>query len=258
LLKRNFLLQKIKETSKPCVGTWITIPSITAVEVISSSKLDFVVIDMEHAPIELETAQLMTLAAEAWGVSPILRVPGEDQRGIARALELGIHGLQIPNIDSVDSLERCIAAAKYHPRGSKGLSPFTRACNYSADNASRMVKLANSNNMVIAQVEGRLGLENLDAILKVKDVDIIFLGLFDLSNYLGIPGQLDNSRLKGLFRSLVAKIDDAGFVVGSISNTLEQLDFLIASGVRYITHSADCHILGESYRKVIQSVRKII
>ena len=257
MLKTNWLLEKLRNTSRPCIGTWITLPSPVVVDVICSTGPDFVIIDTEHAPISFETAQLMAIACESRQVSPVFRVPGVIEDRIVSALEIGSHAVQAPNIGSAEMARAFVRSARYQPIGSKGLSPYTRACEYSADFAGRMVERANINALLVAQVEGREGIESLDAILAVGNIDVCFLGMFDLSNYLGIPGQLDHPRLRQLFSSLARGITDGGIIVGSIANNREQLKFLIDAGVRYITYSADCHILSSAYREVFEAAHSL-
>ncbi len=253
MLGTNWLLEKLRNSSKPCIGTWITIPSCEVVDVICSTGPDFVVIDTEHSPIDFRLAQQMMMACESRKVSPVFRVPGLDDSQILRALEIGAHAVQLPNVSDSETAMKLVKAARYEPEGQKGLSPYTRTCGYSTLNVKSLIKGANMNTLLTVQVEGAQGIESIDSILQTKGIDICFLGLFDLSNYLGIPGELDHPRLRVLFADLVKKITDAGVVAGSISNDLEQLQFLLGSGVRYITHSADCELLSSSFRQVFSS-----
>jgi 4-hydroxy-2-oxoheptanedioate aldolase len=255
LLRENWLLKKLRYSTKPCIGTWITIPSATSLDIVCSAGPDFVVIDTEHAPIGLETAQTLAMTCESSFVSPVYRVGSTEEVQIVRALETGMHAIQVPNLQDSNTAKAMVRAARYSPMGSKGLSPFTRACGYTGENAKKMVETANENTLLIAQIEGAQGIENIDSILSTPGLDICFLGMFDLSNYLGIPGDLENPKLKQLFASLVKKISDSGRVVGSISNNSEQLRFLIDSGVRYITHSADCDILYRACRDAFAIAR---
>lgn len=257
MLKTNWLLEKLRHTSLPCIGTWVTLPSAMTLDVICSTHPDFIVIDTEHSPISYETAQMMTVVCESRQVSPVLRVPGVIEDRIVSALEIGSHAIQIPNIGSADMARDFVRHARYKPIGSKGFSPYTRACEYSSDFSGQMIKEANSNTLLIAQVEGKEGVENLDDILAIGNIDICFLGLFDLSNYLGIPAQLEHAKLRQLFSVLTKDISDAGIIVGSIANNAEQLKFLIDAGVRYITYSADCHILSKAYREIFEGARSL-
>jgi len=250
MLTTNWLLEKLKASSNPCIGTWITLPSPELVDVICSTGPDFVVIDSEHAPLTLETAQLMAIVCSSRQVSPVFRVPGAGSDRIVPALEIGSHAIQAPNISTAKDADFFVKASRYSPSGSKGLSPYTRACNYSAEFAGRMTKTANQNTQLIIQVEGVDGISNIDEILDVPGVDICFLGLYDLSNYLNVPGDLDNPDLLKLFSDLAKKISNAGIVVGSIANNQSQLQFLKDAGARYITYGADCDVVSRAFRGI--------
>jgi 4-hydroxy-2-oxoheptanedioate aldolase len=113
-----------------------------------------------------------------------------------------------------------------------------------------MTKAANQNTQLIIQVEGVDGISNIDEILDVPGIDICFLGLYDLSNYLNVPGDLENPDLLKLFSDLAKKISDAGIVVGSIANNQSQLQFLKDAGARYITYGADCDVVSRAFRGI--------
>ena len=255
MLSTNWLLNKLRNSTEPCIGTWVTIPSPELVDVICSTGPDFIVIDSEHSPINFETAQLMSMVCTSRQVSPVFRVPGVIQDRIVPALEIGSHAIQAPNISTFEDAKAFSYFSKYQPIGGKGLSPYTRACGYSSDFAGQMTEVANQNTLLIAQVEGREGIENIESILTVGELDVCFLGLYDLSNYLNIPGQLDNPNLIKLFMKLVEKINDSGLIVGSIANSQKQLEFLIRAGVRYITYAADCEVMSRSYRDIFRSAK---
>ena len=130
MLKNNFLKQKL-EKGIPVIGTWSIIPSETTIDIISSTEIDFIIIDAEHGPISFEKAQTMCSICESNNVSPVMRIGSIDESNILRALDIGIHCLQIPNVKSVEDVERIINYSKYPPLGRRGFSPFTRAGNYS-------------------------------------------------------------------------------------------------------------------------------
>jgi len=255
MLKRNHLLEKLKSGSEPCVGTFSIIPSPVVTDILCESGLDFIIFDGEHGPINFEIAQTMAMICQAHSVSPVMRVSGVDQSEILRALEIGVHGVQVPNLNSVEEASTLIEYAKYPPMGKRGLSPFTRASQYSAVNATEMVKKSNSNTLLNIHIEGALGIENIEQLLEVDSLDIFFLGLFDISSYMGLPGQVEHPEIQKLFKKLVGKIESAGKIVGTISNNERQLKSFIDMGVRYIAHSVDCHLLIHSYKTILSSIR---
>lgn len=250
MLGQNWLLEKLQTGAAPCIGTWLTLPSMDTADVICAAGPDFAVIDCEHAPISFETAQKLGMVCQSHGVSPIVRVPEVTESAIVRSLDTGAHGIQVPNVGSPDTMARVLNYRKFSPAGTRGFSPYTRSCGYSTHNSDAMVPNGADNVVAVCQVEGKDGIENIERILNDAPFDVCFLGLYDLSAYIGRPGELTHPDLRALFESLVEKIFAAGVIPGSISNSMDQQKYLIDAGVRYITHSADCHVLNDAYRTI--------
>jgi len=103
MLKKNFLKEKL-ELGKPCLGTWSVIPSIEVIDIIASSGFDFIILDQEHGPINFETIQNQISICENNNCSPIVRVPGVLNSDILRSLDIGAHGLQIPNVKNIEDI----------------------------------------------------------------------------------------------------------------------------------------------------------
>lgn len=250
MLRTNFLKQKLA-TGRPVFGTWSVIPSVVVSDVIASSGVDFVIIDSEHGPINFETAQEMVMACESRGVSPVVRVSGVNEGEILKALDIGAHCVQIPNVTSRAEIDAVIRMAKYPPVGNRGFSPFTRAGGYSHENAVKLTGAANENTMIAVHIEGKAAVENIADFLAVKALDIIFIGLFDISKSLGIPGQVNDPRVQQILAELSAKIVRAGKYPGTIATDGAQLERFLSAGLKYITYSVDCEMLGRSYKKAV-------
>jgi len=255
MLKENHLLDKLRNTNDVCIGTWSLIPNSAFIDVLCSSNLDFVIFDSEHGSIGFERAQEMAIVCDSHKVSPIMRIPEVNQNYVLKALEIGMHGIQVPNIDNIDQINDLQKFSKYHPDGKRGFSPFTRACGYTSNNSREMVSTANVNTLLNIHIEGEMGVNNIDSILENDFIDVCFLGLYDISSYMGRPGEIDHPEVIDLFKLLSSKIISAGKIVGSISNDINQLRFLIDNNVRYITHSVDCHVVQQAY-KLITSIIK--
>ena len=124
--KYNFLKDMLA-TGATVIGTWSVIPSPTVADVLSLADLDFIIIDAEHGPVSYETAQNMIRACENNGCCPIYRVGDNDENLILRALEIGSHGVVIPQVTDAEGARRAAMATRYFPHGNRGYSPFTRA-----------------------------------------------------------------------------------------------------------------------------------
>ncbi len=253
---KNYIKEKLK-LGKAVIGTWAIIPSSIVTDIIASTNIDFVIIDAEHGPITFETAQEMVIACESRNVSPIMRVGGVIESEILRALDIGAHGIQIPNVQSKSDVERIIKFSKYPPIGNRGFSPFTRAGNYSIESSTSLTKNANKNNLIGINVEGKEAIDNIDEILKIEALDIIFIGLFDLSKSLGIPGKVKDKKVINLLKNLTNKINKAGKYPGTIATCEKDLIKYKKMGLKYILYLVDCEMLRNSYSSIVTKFKSI-
>jgi len=257
MLKENFLLEKIK-AKQPVIGTWSVIPSTVVADILASSGLDFVILDSEHGPLGFETIQTMAIACESRQVSPVVRVSGVQEREILKALDIGAHCIQVPNVTTAEHVKQIVNFAKYPPMGNRGFSPFTRAGGYRGSNGKTLTSQANQNTLVAIHIEGQDAVDQIDKILAIDGLDIVFIGLFDLSKALGVAGEIENPKVLEIFDYLVQKIDQAGKVPGTIVTNESQLEAALRIGVRYITYSVDCDILVNQYAGISESFKALI
>ncbi len=247
MFKKNFVKEKL-ESGQSVIGTWCTIPSSAVTDIISSSGVDFLIIDAEHGPITFETAQKMAAVCESRMVSPIMRLGGIDESEILKALDIGMHGIQIPNINNKTEVQLVIEYSKYPPVGNRGFSPFTRAGNYSLEKAVTLTETANENTLVGINIEGAEAIAKIDDILKIKELDILFIGLFDISKSLGIPGQVDHPSVQKKLEELTIKINNSGKYPGTIATNTDSLLRYKKLGVKYILYLVDCNVLQSAYK----------
>ncbi|RNC86065.1 MAG: aldolase [Balneola sp.] len=249
MFRENFLKKKL-EAGEFVLGTWAIIPSVITVDIMASAGLDFIIIDAEHGPISFETAQNMVIACESRGVSPVMRVGTIDESDILKALDIGVHAIQVPNVKSKEDIEQLIHYSKYPPNGNRGFSPFTRAGNYNIENSTKMSVVGNENTLVAVNIEGKEAIDEIDRILEIEDLDILFIGLFDLSKSLGIPGQVDDPKVINYLKELNTKITKAGKYTGTITTSEEKVIQFKKLGIKYIVHLVDCDMLRNSYAEV--------
>jgi len=255
MLKTNFVLEKLK-SGQQVIGTWSLINSPLSVDIICSSGIDFLIIDSEHSPVSMETAQTLAMICESHNVSPIFRLGGVIEHQVLRALDVGMHAIQVPNILSGDQLKKLISYSKYPPIGNRGFSPYTRAGGFLKSNSNRLTELGNSNTLIIINVEDQFGIEHLDELLSIDSIDVIFIGLFDLSKSLGLPGEVESPLVLNKLDAAIAKVHASGKKVGSIASSLNGLNVLKKMGVDYVTYSVDSGILIEGYKSVSDEWRK--
>ena len=241
------------------LGTWSSIPSASLVNVLSLSGIDFIIIDTEHGPVSIEKAEDLVRAAQASNVPALIRVQKNDPSLILRALDIGSDGVHIPHVGTPKDALDVVQACKYYPLGMRGLSPFTRAGDYGLG-AKDHTQRCNDYTLIAVHIEGKEGLKNLPEIVKIKGVDVVFIGPYDLSQSLGKPGQIKDPNVLQSIRESVAIIRKQNLVCGSFAQDFEMLEILIDYGVQYISYSVDSAMIVKTYKDLstkFQMIKKM-
>jgi 4-hydroxy-2-oxoheptanedioate aldolase len=211
------------------------------IEIMGYAGLDYVIIDLEHGPNTIQTAQNLIRAAQVAGIFPIIRVKESCGSVMGEALDIGACGLQIPRITTKAEAEAVISRVKFHPDGNRGMCRFVRAAAYSAKDRFEYFADANKS-VIILQIEGKEGIENIDDILSVKGIDVIFVGPYDLSQSLGLPGQVDHPSVEEKMLEIVKKCVEKNITVGTFADTPANAEKWRKDGVKYISYSVDTGI----------------
>ena len=238
------------------IGTWSVLPSADVAEVLAGAGLDFIIIDMEHGPAGFETAQAMCQAIEGQASTPLIRVANLDASRILRALETGVHGVVIPGINGVEEARAAVKAVKYAPEGERGFSPFTRSNAYTPTGHQDTFQVQNSETMLVLIVEGKQGIEAFEDIANVPGVDVIYIGTYDLSLALGVPGQTQHPVVQAALRTCVQKGSKAGLALGCLVESQAEIEAARALGIRFLAYSADCAILANAAQSLVDRVRR--
>jgi 4-hydroxy-2-oxoheptanedioate aldolase len=219
-------------------GSWSITSSPMVVNVMAEAGLDFVTLDLEHGPTTFETAESLLYAIEAGGSTPMLRLGEWSEPTILRALEIGAQG-------------RVVRACKYPPEGERGLSPFIRRHGYSEVDLAAKLREANEQMLTGVLVEDAEGLGNLEAIAATPGLDLIYLGIYDISLALGIPGSLEDPRVLEVVRGAVQTIEGHGLAAGAVARDRGHLQLLVDAGFRYISYLVDTAILREGFETAL-------
>lgn len=171
-------------------GAWIQIGHPACAEIFANAGFDWVCVDMEHGAINFESMTDIFRAIQAFDCVPVVRLPANDPVWIHRSLDAGARAIIIPMIKTAEETQRAVREAKYPPMGERGFG-FSRA-NLHGAAFSEYISEANEEIAMIMQIEHKDAIPNLDAILRVKGVDGLFIGPYDLSGSMGIPGKLDH------------------------------------------------------------------
>jgi len=254
-LKKNHLKEALQD-GKVVFGPFLKFTDPAVVEIMGFAGFDFVIIDAEHGPISMESAQNMIRAAESVKITPIIRVGNNDEALILRALDIGAQGIEIPQINSKPDAVRAVKSVKYSPQGERGVCRYVRAANYSSMDKFKYFESANNETMIIAHIEGVEGISNLDEILSVPGIDVIFIGPYDLSQSLGIPGQVNHSLVVEKMKEVVTKCRENNIAVGTFADDVETAKSWVSLGVQYMSFSVDVGILYEVSKQIVEKLKK--
>jgi len=254
---KNLTKEKLAR-GETVLGFFSKMSDASLVEQAALAGFDFIIIDMEHGPASFETAQELIRAAELRGMTPIIRTSDADHVSLLRSLDIGAHGVQAPQVSSHKVAAEVVCGAKFAPLGDRGVCRYTRAAEYTNIEKSEHFERSNIETMVIVHIEGIEGINNLDQILAVEGIDVIFLGPYDLSQSCGVPGQTSHPVVVEKMQYAVKKASAMGVLVGTFVESPEMARFWCKAGVRYIAYSVDVGIYFNACRQIVEKVREII
>ena len=249
-MRTNTLKQKLKD-GKPVFGAMITFPSPTIVEMLGYMGYDWVLIDNEHGSITVDTSEDMIRAAELTGVAPIVRPVANRPDSISPFLDRGAWGVQVPHVKTRAEAEAAVAACKYFPEGTRGIFSRGRPAEYGMkESTPAYAASANANTLVCLMLEEVEAINNIDDIVKVKGIDVLFIGSGDLSQSMGHVGQQGHPDVVALMEKGVKRIRDAGIVAG-VSCPENLVAKFLGLGVQYFHGSVGTFVQngGEAYLK---------
>lgn len=235
-MKPNRMKEKIARGA-PALGCSVMFPSPQVVEMLGYAGFDWVLIDCEHGSIGAADVELMAMACDAVGITPIARPRTNSASDIQGVMDRGVMGVQVPHVNSADDARRAVAAVKFGPGAARGLAAGTRPDRWGL--GARMPDFAaqaNAQSLVCVQIEHAEAIGNLDEILRVEGVDVFFIGPSDLSQSMGFPGDPKAPPVAQAIERALARIVAAGKVPG-MPATAENLAEVTGKGCRYVyTH----------------------
>jgi 2-dehydro-3-deoxyglucarate aldolase len=255
---KNTTLKKKLLNREQTIGSWITIPHQAVIDVLGECGFDWLTIDMEHTPIDYNELQVLIGFIQSKNIAALVRVGKNEELGIKRALDAGADGIIVPMTSSGADARQAVDYAKYPPLGKRGvgLSRAQRYC-FGFDGYKEWMK---ENLVVIAQVEHIVGVQNIRDIIQTEGIDGAFIGPYDLSASLGIPGQFDDP----LVKQALAAFEEAclehkfsmGYHVIEPNHTL--VEQKIKAGYNFIAFSTDYHFMGRKAFAETQELKNFV
>lgn len=238
MIRENPIKRGLKE-GKSYIGTFVKMTDPSSVEIISMLGFDFLVIDNEHTHMSKESMVALLRAADISGIVPIVRIRQNNRSMILQSLDAGGLGVMVPETSTRQEVEELVDNAYYYPLGNRGFSPSHRAAGYGFMDGREYARIANENVMTIAYCETARGLENLDEMLQVPNLDVMWIGPMDLSQALGVIGDGKHPKVQEAVQTIIEKCRKAHVAVGTISANAEETKRLLDMGVQFIGLSSD-------------------
>ena len=250
------LKQKLQK-KELTVGSWLTIPHRSVVEVFAKSGFEWLVIDLEHSPIGIDQTAELIAHIQGNGMQALVRVTKNEEVIIKRVLDAGADGIVVPMIKSKQEAEKAVSFTYYPPLGSRGVG-LNRAQHY-GEGFEPYKKWLNENIVIIAQIEHIHAIENLDEILAVKGIDGTIIGPYDLSGSMGYPGEYLREDVKHALESYIAKTNKANKPLGYhvIESEASISAEKVKQGYTFIAFSIDFFFLADRAKSELKKIKEL-
>ena len=224
--------------------------------ILKSAGCDFVLFDLEHSGFGFETVKSAIRYFEAADLPAIVRVPSREYHHIARAMDMGAEGMMLPMVGNPDEVRQILDAIKYHPAGRRGVALQIAHDRYRPGPVADKFAAANNRSTFFCQIETAEGVENADALAAIDGVDCLWVGHFDLSVSLGVPGDFGHPTFTDAIDKVVAATKKHNKALGRLVPTVEQGVELFAQGFDFICYSGDVWVLHNALAEAIGRLRE--
>ncbi len=256
MTRRSLFRAALARTEGPALGTWVKLPVMESIELIALAGFDFVVIDLEHSPMNLETAYRLIGTAGHLGVAPIVRIPTLEGGIVQRILDAGAEGVMLPHVDSVEQARAAVRAVRFPPLGTRGVGGTSRAGAWGATDRAEYLRYGQEEVVLIAQLESAAAASAAGEIAAVPGVDALLVGAADLSTSEGTTE--DDPRIVELIASAVKACAAAGKPVGNAGGaSAAAVQAAVDTGFTFTLMSNDASLLGAAARAAVTAGRTV-
>ena len=227
------------------IGMWVKLPLLESIEIAELAGFDFVVIDLEHSTISVETAARQVALARACGVAPLVRVPLSARAEVGRILDAGAAGVIFPSVSSVSEAEEAVSLCRFPPVGNRGAGPTSRAGRWGLDSLVDYLAKGRSNLLVIGQIESSEAARNVGAIAAVKGIDALLVGQTDLAVSMGATA--GDVAVREVVTSVERSASAAQVPLGTAFGSADGIDLdLVSRGYKFAVVSNDVTMLASA------------
>lgn len=250
---------KVKRTLRDggvCLGTFVFEFDTTGIaRLAAAAGAEFVFFDMEHTGWSVETVRRLLATARPADLAGMVRVPAARYHFVARVLDMGALGVMVPMVESVEQAESIVQSARYPPVGRRGAAFEVAHDDYTGGDVAEKMESANREVLLVAQIETARGVENVEGIAAVEGIDVLWIGHFDLSSSLGIPGQFAHAEFQRAVDRVLAACGRSGKAAGYMASGVEEGRELIRRGFRILAYGGDLWLYREALRQGLEGIR---
>lgn len=242
----NNTLRKRIKAGELTLGSWITIGHPNVAEILANAGFDWLVIDIEHNPIDISMVQTLITTIQSKGVAAFVRVSKNEEAVIKHVLDAGADGIIVPMICSKEDAAQAVNYAKYPPIGKRGVG-LARAQQYGTG-FDIYKKWVAEDLVVIAQIEHIDGIENLEEIISVDGIDGTIIGPYDLSGSMGMPGEFEKPVVKEALKKYIDICKAQSFPMGFhvVNTDPAKIQEKIDEGYSFIAYGTDFLFMGDT------------
>ncbi len=257
-MKENKVRRALRE-GKTVLGTMVvefTSPEVA--RMLAAAGFDYIFIDTEHGAFDHESVTNIIRAGRSMDLTCLVRVPDNAYHLIARTLDLGAHGIMVPRTETREQVENIIRAAKYPPWGSRGFGVRPIITDYELSPAADQIEHLNEDTIVIAQIESKRAIDDIEDLLSVNGVDVALIGPNDLSISLGVPGEHMHASMIEAIQKVVDTCAQKGIASGIHVRDMSVLQFWMERGMTFITCDTDVGLLISAAMQAVNTLRESI
>jgi 2-dehydro-3-deoxyglucarate aldolase/4-hydroxy-2-oxoheptanedioate aldolase len=220
--------------------------------ILKNAGCEFIIFDMEHGGLSLEQFKTLAITSNSNKIEPFIRIPEINYNYVARALDLGALGVMVPMVNTPDDAIKIVHSSKYPPRGIRGAGFGFAHDNYINQDPLSYIEKANNSLINIIQIETKKGLENVKEIASIDGVDCLWVGHFDLTNFLGVPGDFSSKIYLDAIDEIVVAANSYKKSLGIMVNSKEELETYSKLGFNMIAVGTEMNILSRSISQILK------
>jgi 2-dehydro-3-deoxyglucarate aldolase/4-hydroxy-2-oxoheptanedioate aldolase len=224
----------------------------------TNAGADFALFDMEHTGWSIETIRGLIATSRPHELTPLVRVPAAQYHFLARVLDVGAQGIMVPMVESAEQARVMVDSCKYPPVGRRGSAFGIAHDQYTGGDILEKIHSADREIMLIAQIETAIGLDKVEEIAAVEGIDALWVGQFDLSNFLGIPGQFSNPQFLGALERVIAACRKYNKFPCYMALSLPEAEARLRDGFKCLAYGGDLWLYQSALQSGLESIRSLL